>query len=122
MKGKCCRCRGQRAKPRKIVARNWDQSAFDTSHPYKLIGAQFQTLFMLLREEIRHDHAGSCWLTASSGTNQVQSRWLALAHGELRRAQASSATAQAAYSLLTLHPCVTQDQIRKKLCVTVDFT
>lgn len=73
---------------------------------------------------------------AAQEENQAQSGWLMLAHGKLRhesgtaalaragswRAQACSATAQAAYSLLTLHPCVTQDQIRKKLCVRVDFT
>lgn len=55
MKGKCCRCRGHRAKPRKSVAREWDQSAFNTSRPYKRFWGQTQTLFMLLREEIRHD-------------------------------------------------------------------
>jgi hypothetical protein len=54
MKGKYCRHRGQRAKPQKIVFRKWD-----TSHPYELIGAQIQTLFMLLREETRHNHTGS---------------------------------------------------------------
>lgn len=89
MKGKYCRHRGHRAKPR------------------------------LLREDLRHDHAGLCWLTASSGTNQVQSRWLVSAHGELRLAQQQ-------LKLLThhstVHPCVTHDQIRKKLCVRVEFT
>ena len=73
---------------------------------------------------------------AAQGGNQARSRWLVLAHGELRHksgtitlarvgswpAHACTATTQAAYSLLTLHPCVTQDQIRKKLCVRVDFT
>lgn len=29
-----------------IVARKWDQLVRDTSHPYELIRAQFQTLFM----------------------------------------------------------------------------
>jgi hypothetical protein len=29
----------QRAEPRKIVARKWDQSALGTSHPYELVGA-----------------------------------------------------------------------------------
>lgn len=80
MKGKSCRCRGQRAKPRKIMARKWDQSAFDTSHPYELIGAQFQTLFILLREEIRHDHAGSCWLMVSSGLFSHSSSCLLITH------------------------------------------
>jgi hypothetical protein len=37
-------------------------------------------------------------------------------------ATSGSATAQTAYLLLTLHPDITHDQIRKKLCVRVDFT
>lgn len=48
-----------------IVARKWDQSVRDTSHPYELIGAQFQTLFM----------------------NQARSRRLMLAQSELISAQ-----------------------------------
>ena len=75
------------------------------SYSYELIGAQFQALAMLLRDDIRHNQR-------SSGSNQAQSRWLRLAQGELRSAQPQ----------LTLHPCVTQGQIRKELCVRVDFT
>jgi hypothetical protein len=41
--------------PLKTGARKWDQSALNTSHPYELIRAQFQALFMLLREESKHD-------------------------------------------------------------------
>jgi hypothetical protein len=59
----------------------------DTSHPYELIIAQIQTLFMLLGEEIRHNHVGSCWLKASSGMNQVESCWLTTSSGLLRLAQ-----------------------------------
>ena len=69
-----------------------------------------------------HAAQGSCWLMASSGTNRVQSRWLALARIGSQRAQACTPTTQATYSLLTLHSCVPQDQIRKKLCVRVEFT
>ena len=62
------------------MARKWDQSILDTSHPYELIGAQFQTLFMLFKEEIRHNHVGSCWLTASSGLLSHSSCCLLNAH------------------------------------------
>jgi hypothetical protein len=55
MKGKDCRYGGRRAKPRMTGARKWDQSVCDTSHAYELIGAQFQILFMLLKDEIRHN-------------------------------------------------------------------
>jgi len=44
---------------------------------FELIGAQLQTLFMLLRNEIRHNQK-------SLGSKQTQSRWLRLAQGELR--------------------------------------
>jgi hypothetical protein len=44
------------------------------------------------------------------------------AHVRSGRSQGCPATAQAAYSWLTLHPCVAQDQIQKKFCVGVDFT
>jgi hypothetical protein len=44
-----------------------DKSAFETSHLDELIGAQFQTLFMPLREEIRYNHASSRRLIASLG-------------------------------------------------------
>jgi hypothetical protein len=37
------------------MARKWDQSILSFSHPYELIGAQFQAFFMLLRDEIRHN-------------------------------------------------------------------
>ena len=57
-------------------ARKWDQSVCDTSYLYELVGAQFQTLFMLLRDEIRHNQRGL-------GLNQVRSRRLTLAQGEL---------------------------------------
>jgi len=45
-----------------------------------------------------------------------------LAHALLKRDLVSSATAQAAYSLLTLHPCVTQFQIQKELLYKSNFT
>ena len=57
--------RDKNPKPQKIKARKWD---LYSSHPYKRVRVQFQTLFILLRKEIRHDHAGSYWLTTSSGT------------------------------------------------------
>jgi hypothetical protein len=43
-------------------------------------------------------------------------------HAELWRTHCCSAAAQAAYSLLTLHPCITQFDIWKQLSVRVDFT
>jgi hypothetical protein len=61
-------------------ARKWDHSVCDTSYPYELIGAQIQTLFMLLRDKIRHNQRGS-------GLNQARSRRLTLAQGELISAQ-----------------------------------
>jgi len=61
-------------------AQKWDQSVCDTSYAYELIGAQFQTLFMLLRDKIRHNQRGS-------GLNQARSRQLTLAHGKLMSAQ-----------------------------------
>jgi hypothetical protein len=108
------------------VARKWTKSIPGTSHLYELIRVQFRSLFMLLRDEIRHNQK-------TSGINQAQSCWLTLTHvgsgraqGELRSAQECSATAQAVYSLLTLYPCVTQFltqfQIQKELCMRVDFT
>jgi hypothetical protein len=53
---------------------------------------------------------------------RLKSTTITLAHVGSGRVQECSATAQAAYSWLTLHPCVTQGQIRKKFCVRVDFT
>ena len=53
---------------------------YDTSYPCELIGAQFQTLFMLLRDEIRHNQG-------DLGLNQARSRRLKLAQGELMCAQ-----------------------------------
>src|ERR1700761_3472361 len=82
------------------MSRKWDQSILHVvaTHPYELIGAQLRTLFMLLKREIGHNHAGS------------------------RRAQACSATAYVAYSILKFHFFVTRGQIWKKVCVKVDFT
>jgi hypothetical protein len=57
-------------------------------HPYELIGAQFQALFMLLRDAIRHIQEEP----------RLKSGILTLAHIGLGRAQACLATAQAAYS------------------------
>jgi hypothetical protein len=57
-------------------ARTWNQSVRDTSYPYELIGAQFQTLFMLLRDEIRHNQR-------RPDLNQARSHRLTLAQGEL---------------------------------------
>jgi hypothetical protein len=44
------------------------------------VGAQFQTLFMLLRREIRYNHVRSCWLAASSGLLSHSSYCLLNAH------------------------------------------
>jgi hypothetical protein len=52
-----------------------------TPYLYELIEAQFQTLFMLLREDIRHDHAGSRPLMASSGLLSHSSSCLLITHG-----------------------------------------
>jgi hypothetical protein len=59
---------------------------------------RFQALIRRLRDKIRHNHAGSS------------------------RLKVSAATAQAAYSWLTLHPCVNQIRIRKEISMRVDFT
>ena len=57
-------------------ARNWDQSVCETSYLYELIRAQFQTLFMLFRNEIRHNQR-------DSGLDQARSCRLTLAQSEL---------------------------------------
>jgi hypothetical protein len=57
-------------------ARKWDQSVCDTSHAYELIGAQFQVLFMLLKDEIRHNQE-------ELRLESSRSRRLTLAQGEL---------------------------------------
>ena len=67
-------------------ARKWDQSVYDTSHVYELIGAQFQILLMLLKDEIRHNQeelrlesSRSRRLTLAQGGAQSGSAWLSLA-------------------------------------------
>jgi len=59
-------------------------------------------------------------LHAAQGGNRAQSRRFALAHRELSVAQPQLRLLRDSW--ITSHPCVTQDQIRKKLWVRVDFT
>jgi hypothetical protein len=119
-----------RAKPLKTVAQKWNQSILDTSYTYELIEAQFQTLFMLLGEEIRHNHAGVylMYRIECMGKSGLYCKLLAEVLADentlsTTRTTLRPAQAQAAYSLLLLHSsCVTQGQNRKKICVRVDFT
>lgn len=67
------------------------------------LGPKIRTFFMLPIDEIRHNQR-------SSGLNHAQSCWLTFGS---EQAQKCSATVQATYLQLTLHPCVTQGQIRK---------
>jgi hypothetical protein len=62
------------------MARSRAQSVLDTMHPYKPIGAHFRTLLMLLRKEIRHNQAGSRWLTASLDLLSHSSACLLIVH------------------------------------------
>jgi hypothetical protein len=76
--------------PRKVI---------ETSHPYELMGADYSpfSIFMLLREKIRHDNTGFCHIghagsqRAQAGTryNRVGSRWLTASSGLLSRNSSS---------------------------------
>jgi hypothetical protein len=55
------------------VARKWDQSV-------KTCASQFQDLFTVLKDKIRHNHADSCWLCVSSALLRDCSSCLLIAH------------------------------------------
>ena len=69
-----------------------------TLHFYELVRAQFLILLVLLREDIRYDHAG---LMSAQGKPRHESRTITLACVSSWRAHACSATAQSVYLLIS---------------------